>query len=330
MSTGKIVVGVAIVCAAVGIGSAVYQVGEVTRASEVAAVALREREAAVIQAAELTAKLRLVEEGARTAKTGGVAVDAQPGEGKKTGDGAVRGDRPGASERASSTAATEVPESARENPWAKPGYTKAWLDQFRAGIGLRFGPLYRALGLSAAQIAKFEVVLTEGQQGLVDVWTEASGQGLRSAGDSSTATAVARLTSEPLKIMEDGLKALLGDAGFARYQQFDKVGGSRNLIMELAGGLYYSETPLTGAQGEALAGLIAANTTTVKTPMASDGQKPMFTLDEVTDWAAVVKQAPGVLSAAQVAVFQRLNQGKRAEEEMNRILNEAATQSPGK
>ena len=324
MSTGKITVGVAIVCAAVGIGSAVYQTREVERAKETVMALRLEREAAERKAGVLTAKLRETEESARNAAERMAALERQLAAEKKTGD------RPAAGGAVMTVDDSAKGEAAREDVWTKPGYAKAYLDQYRAGLGLRFGPLYRSLGLTPGQTAKFEAVLVEGQQGVVDVWTQASMQGLAQSNASGTATAVARLTSAPLTAMENGLKELLGDTGYACYEQFDKTGGSRELIMALAGGLYYSETPLTGAQGEALAGLIAANTKTVGTPMASDGQKPMFSLEQVTDWAAVTKQVPGVLSAAQVAAFERLNAGKRAEQEMNRILTEAAAPKPSR
>jgi hypothetical protein len=294
------------------------------RANEAVMAAQREREAAEAKTGALAAKLRAAEESARNAAERVAGLERQLVAGKKTGDGAAGGAVAGTG------AEPAKGETSREEVWSKPGYGKAYLEQFRAGLGLRFGPLYRSLGLTPEQVAKFEAVLTEGQQGVVDVWTLASVQGLPQSDASSTATAVARLTSGPLTAMESGLKELLGEAGFARYEQFEKTGGSRELIMALAGGLYYSDTPLTGPQGEALAGVIMANTKTVGTPMASDGQKPMFSLEQVTDWAAVGKLVPGVLSPAQAAAFQRLNEGKRAEQEMNRILTEAAAKSAGK
>lgn len=319
MSTAKITVGVAIVCAAVGLGSAVYQAGEVTRANEAVAAMQRERAAAEAKAVALTAQVREGEASARTAAERMAALEGQLAAAKKTGSGAATNAAP---------AAPRV--SSPDLIWTNPAYARAYVEKYRAGLGLRFGPLYRALNLSPEQIAKFESTLTEGQQGVVDVWAEAGKQGLSTSGDSATSTGVARLTSGPLGNMEKGLKELLGEAGFENYKQFDKARGNRELITSLAGGLYSSETPLTAVQGEALAAVLASNTRTEKIPMADDGKKQMYRILEVTDWAEVQKQAQGILSAPQLAALKALNDQKQLDQEMARARGAAANAAAAK
>jgi len=252
MTTGKIAVGVAIVCAAVGIGSAAYQGREVTR---VVAALQRERAAVLAKATALVAQVRESEASARLAAERMAALEAQLAAAKKTGVGVP------------ATAAPVAPRASVSGvTWNSPGYSRAYIEKYRVGLGLRFGPLYRALNLSPEQIEKFEATLTEGQQGVVDVWAEASKQGLATGGDSATATGVARLTSGPLGNMEKGLKELLGETGYENFKQFEKARASRELITSLAGGLYSSETPLTAVQGESLARLWRATAEPRKFP----------------------------------------------------------------
>ena len=179
---------------------------------------------------------------------------------------------------------------------------------------LRFGALYRALNLSSEQIAKFESTLTEGQQGVVDVWAEASKQGLPTGGNSASSTSVARLTSGPLGIMENGLKELLGEAGYENFKQFEKARGNRELIASLAGALYVSEAPLTAAQGESLAEVLASTTRTERTPMADDGKGQLNRISTVTDWAGVQKKAQAFLSPPQLAALKALTDQKQLDQ----------------
>jgi RNA polymerase sigma factor (sigma-70 family) len=316
MSTGKIVVGVAIVCAAVGVGSAVYQAGEVTRANEVVVALQRERAAKV---AALAAQVRENEASARVAAERMAALEGQLAAAKKT-----VGDAP-------TNAAPAAPRASISSvPWNSPDYARAYVEKYRAGLGLRFGPLYRALNLSPEQIAKFESTLTEGQQGAIDVWAEAIKQGLPIGGNSASSTSVARLTSGPLGTMENGLKELLGEAGYENFKQFEKARGNRELIASLAGGLYSSEAPLTVVQGESLAATMASNTKTEKIPMADDGKKQMYRILEVTDWAGVQKQAQAFLSAPQLAALKALSDQKQLDQEMAKITSAVASAAAAK
>ena len=186
-------------------------------------------------------------------------------------------------------------------------------------MGLRYGPLYRALNLSPEQIRKFEASLTERQQGVVDVWVEATKQGLPTGGNSAASTSVARLTSGPLGNMENSLKELLGEAGFGSFKEFDKAKGNRELIASLAGTLYTSEAPLTAGQGESLAAVLSSNTRRDLVPMADDGKKQLTRLSEVTDWAGVQKQAQAFLSAPQLAALKALSDQKQLDQEMTKL-----------
>ena len=271
----------------------VDQAKEVTRANAAVAASQREREAVDAKATALAAQVRESEASARAAAERMAGLEAQLAAAKKTVAGAPASAAP-AAPRATFSGVS----------WGNPDYARTYVEKYRVGLGLRYGPLYRALNLSPEQIRKFEASLTEGQQGVVDVWVEATKQGLPTGGNSAASTSVARLTSGPLGNMENRLKELLGEAGFGSFKEFDKAKGNRELIASLAGTLYTSESPLTARQGESLAAVFSSTTRRDWVPMADDGKKQITRLSEVTDWAGVQQQAQAFLSAPQLAALK--------------------------
>lgn len=310
MSTTKIAVGVAAVIAALAIGGAVHEM-KVAEQTAVELAALRQEHDAA--SAALMAKLQAAERKMDAASAQVVAVQkelAQKGAG------------------AADSKPVPTNDGATSNPWSKPGFASMEVGKFRAALSLRYGAFYRARNLSEEQIAKFEAALTEGYQGVVDVWSAASSQGIGSDGDTPTSTSLARMTSDPLKVAKENVKALLGEDGFKEYEQFDKTKTAREFTATVAGSVYGTEAPLTAHQGEALTRILDANTKTVKIRMADDGSQPIYTLSEVTDWDAVNSQARAVLSPPQLKVLRALGEQTRLERDMQQVLNPPVTANP--
>ena len=317
MSTTKIAVGIAAVIAALAIGGAVHEMKIAERTAVELAALRQEHEAARVASAGLTARLQAAERKTDAAAAQVVALQkelAQKGAG--TADS-----KPGPTN-----------ESAASNHWSKPGFASMEVGKFRAALSLRYGAFYRARNLSEEQIAKFETALTEGYQGVVDIWSAASSLGIGSVGDTPTSTSLARMTSDPLKAANENVKALLGEDGFKEYEQFDRTKTAREFTATVAGSVYGTEAPLTAQQGEALTRILDSNTKTVKIRMADDGSQPIYSLSEVTDWDAVNSQARAVLSPSQLKVLRALGEQTRLERDMDQVLNPpvtANTKPPG-
>lgn len=320
MSMSKIVVGMAVAIAAVGVGCAIYQLRTAAQVRD-DLVSLRQEHAAVrAKALAAEANLRTTEQEAATAKSR-VAVLVKNLESAKANPSPAAAPGPTAG-------ATTV-----NNVFGKPGYARLKVEKFRASLALRYDPLYRALNLTPEQVAKFEAALTAGFQGTVDVWAAAAMEGIAvSDNNTPTGTSLARMTADPHEVAQRAVETLLGEERYEKYRQFDKLGSVRELVTTLAGGVYHSESPLTAQQGEALAGILSANTKIIKTPMADDGKKPIFSISEETDWDAVTTQAQSILSATQLNTLRSLAAQTRAELEMRRILNPPvapAAKTPG-
>ncbi len=122
------------------------------------------------------------------------------------------------------------------------------------------------------------------------------------------------------------LKALLGNEDYATYQAYQAGLFGQGAIEAMAGNLYYSDTPLTAAQGERLAAVIKQHT--------SLGSGKV-----ITDWPAIYEEAgQGMLSPAQIEVLRAANdrndiflQKKRPRAENSRGRHGAKKlgQSPG-
>lgn len=216
---------------------------------------------------------------------------------------------------------TTMPAPRAQLRYSNPEYARLSLEQFRASLSGKFGPLYRALHLSRDQIAAFEAIQVECQQGLIDIWAAAESQDIASGSDSSTSTSVARMTSAPLALRDEKLKALLGDDNMKQYVDYDSTKGrlAMAFVPALAGDLYTTGVSLTVGQGDQLRQTIMDNTNVVKEPMASDGGDPIFKLVSQTDWNAVAAEAGGFLSEEQLAVLKKRAAVEAADAQLKKI-----------
>lgn len=189
--------------------------------------------------------------------------------------------------------------------WTDPDQVRAQLAQFRADLS-RFRPFYAAAHLTPKQIAEFEAIQIQWRQNLYDIWAAAEMAGLDNSVDSSASTSIARMTSDPIKIRDDKLQALLGAGAFKQYHDFDspQAGIADHMISALAGEMYASPTPLTPTQGAELRQAIVDSTKIERVPMAADGGRQMFRLEPKTDWSAVLGAAGSILSEEQRQVLQ--------------------------
>lgn len=201
--------------------------------------------------------------------------------------------------------------------WADPAYAVNYVARNKAGWGLNYGQLYRDLNLSAEQIEKFEAAKTEFTQNVAESWTVSAANGL-SINDS----AVTRLTTEPFNIQRSRLVAVLGDAGFARYVQYDNDKPFRAFVASFAGEIYYSDNPLSAARGASLTEIVKAQTETKKIPLKDEGPNTIYTLTKETNWAEVIAQARSLLSANQLVTLEHLADRQRTDAQFNQQSNQ--------
>lgn len=234
-----------------------------------------------------------------------------------------------ATSAAQPTRATPAPAS-QEARYASPEYVDLLLQKFRLSLSLKYGPLYQALQLTPDEIARFESALNDAQQGTLEIWSAAAAQGV-----ALNSPDIMRMTGEPAVAAERKLHALLGEARYAEYRQFEKTNATRLLVGSLASSLYYTPAPLRAEQGELVARSINESSETRRIPRGTDRQgKTIYSLSTETDWAKVQSRLEGALTPAQLATLHALAEQEQLQARLNSFVatgnQPAAKQAPSR
>ncbi len=309
MSSTKIIITGVAVLGLAGLGTAIQGKNEAQRLAAALTAAQHERDA-------LQARMVRLEERARDAEHRANASESRIADFKKEAEAARVSPR-SARGGAAAVAPTGTQASASASPavdpmLSDPEYFRLSLQKYRAELGQKFWLLYKQLGLSPEQIARFEANRTESQQAQLEVFSAATTQ--RVAISDPT---VLKLFAQAAGSLEKDLQAMLGDAGYRQYVQYNHAQNAQEVVSTLAGTVYRSDSPLTAFQGERLAEAVIANTRSVP---ASPGSK---TMTRETDWTAVGAEAQAILNPAQAAVFQTFLEGKKLQAQMSALSRAA-------
>jgi len=165
-----------------------------------------------------------------------------------------------------------------------PAFEAAVISNYRASLRPMFAALYQQLGLTPAQVQRFEDVLTDLKRANFDVAASAVDQGM-TPNDPALKDLYSTNLTEAVTDLQ-GIATAQQVADYAKNYQKTKPG--RDVVSQLATPLAYTDTPLTPQQSALMIQLISAhaNSTT-----------------GVIDWSSVMAQAPGVLSLAQISML---------------------------
>lgn len=194
-----------------------------------------------------------------------------------------------------------------------PAFEEAIVAHYRAGLGLIYGDLYRQLGFSPEQVKRFEDALGARAQADYDVGLSALSMGLP-WDDPSTRDLYKKNAAD----LAAGLQGLVTSQQLLDY---DKAQVGRSVTSQLSATLASTADPLTPAQSSWLSQLVVSH--------AAGGGEGVA---GAVDWDAVLAQAPGVLSPAQVAMLGAVRAKIQANGQMGRAYQEAmraaGTRSP--
>jgi RNA polymerase sigma factor (sigma-70 family) len=118
----------------------------------------------------------------------------------------------------------------------------------RAGLRLRFDAFYRSLNLNSAQIEQLELFMTHGDtiNGFVK-------------SDANTPEEIARRNEARVELreLEAKIRAMIGEDGMRKFQDYQWTADLRaNVVNAVARSVYYTDAPLTGAQGDKLVAVL--------------------------------------------------------------------------
>jgi hypothetical protein len=162
----------------------------------------------------------------------------------------------------------------------------AWAD-------LRYGRLFRVLGMTPQQIAAFDDLMINHQLARHDILEAAKASGV-----STTDPSVAQLISDEAEQTRTRESALLGDAGYQQLQDDNRTSDPRGWVNWLASSLYSSE-PLSAQQEDQLVGILANQSPAFQAGKAAETR-------QIQDWDTVFSQAEGVLTPAQLAAMKSM------------------------
>ena len=262
-------------------------------------------------------------EDALKAKTGGPAVMADAGNADEGGPGGRRGGNRG---------------NMANNFMAmmdKPEIQKLMAIQQKASLDGRYAALFKNLNLSPAQLEQFKNLLVEKQTAMTDALAAARAQGINPRTDPED---FQKLVTDAQAEADNGIKAALGDAGYAQYQQYQQTLPQRNVVTQLATSLSYTSTPLTGAQTEQMVQILAANT-----PPSTNSTAANLRFNVASSFGVgfggqmnspitndAITQSQSVLSPTQVQALQQLQATQQAQTQLNQAMrNQFRNAGPG-
>jgi hypothetical protein len=218
----------------------------------------------------------------------------------------------------------------------KPEIQKLMAIQQKAALDGRFAALFKGLNLSPEQLEKFKNLLVEKQTAVTDALAAAREQGINPRTDPED---FQKLVTDAQAESDASIKATLGDAGYAQYQQYQQTLPQRSVVNQLAQSLSYTSTPLTTDQTEQMVSILAANTPASASGSGNATRATVAAAFGVGFGGAqgntpitnnAIAQAQGVLAPAQVTALQQLQAAQQAQAELTQAMrNQFRNANPG-
>lgn len=186
----------------------------------------------------------------------------------------------------------------------------------RAKLRNSHGVLFRRLGLTPAQMERFQDITARRDEQKMDLneilRVEAEANGIISA---ETGGAVSKLMSQVDADYEAGQRALLGEEGFRELREYGRTVETRTIASELAGAAVVAGVPFTAQQAEQLTQVLANASSAYR----EGGEASVWTID----WNQADEQARGILSEPQWTLFKTIDPPLSNNGRFNRRYNDA-------
>jgi hypothetical protein len=124
-----------------------------------------------------------------------------------------------------------------------PELQARYLRTRRMELAASYGPFWAAEKLTDAQVERFNLLMVEATERALDLKSTMRAQGL-----AETDPAIVALRQQAEEKMRAAQREVLGDAGFTRLQEYERLLPVRHFVDALAGGLAFTESPLSATQ----------------------------------------------------------------------------------
>ena len=159
---------------------------------------------------------------------------------------------------------------------------------FRANLSQRYQLFYAEARLGVEQIEGLEALFTEAEQDRMDLESTARAQGM-----AKTSPEFAKLSRELSERHAAGQREILGEEGFKRLEQFQRVEPLLGFVNSVGGLVAQTAEPLTMERAVKLAKILASANSAFKRGEKADPLE--------TKWENVLPEAEKLLSPAQLA-----------------------------
>ena len=251
--------------------------------------------------------------------------------------------------RLSSLKATSAPSTARAlslkflaisaQPWREialatdPKLQALYMANERTSLPLRYGPLIRALNLTADQAARFSEAQLAADQRALDIKAAAVAQGL-----PLDDPGIASLLKQSGQELQQAQTDLMGPEGYQQLAQYDRTLPIRSFVDTLGGALAFTDAPLTAQQADQLVQQLAGASSSYtdggvaipprmtyayQTLMASQSLAP-----DPVDWDEVKPLAQASLSATQFDLLNTAMQESLSTVHLFNLMMEQSKNSP--
>jgi hypothetical protein len=239
---------------------------------------------------------------------------------------------------------------------ARPEVQAMIESQRRFAIEQRYAALFRSLNLAPGQREKLATILANRQVTLQDVMDAARQQGLTPRNNPD---AFRQALADAQVEIDNSIRATIGDSGLVQLQNYERTLPQRGLVDQLQQRLSADGDPLSAAQADQLVAILATSAPPVsadvtKGPSTSPTSLPIAGMagrdaelgalagmflgtgsNVVLDGSravapitsAAVDQARGILSPAQLAGLQEIQQQQQATQQFRQLVTESLLES---
>ena len=201
--------------------------------------------------------------------------------------------------------------------YTDPEMKKSMKAQQSVGIRMMYGDLFKQLGLSPQESEQLADILAERQM-------EISGAAMAAmTADGAPDPDQSKKVTDTTQHYNEQLKATLGDANYAKFQDYEKTMGDRFMMQQYEGQFATVGAPLESAQREALLNIMQEERLKMpESPFNQNNANPQAQLEALQDQGTidqyfaqqedlnrrVLARARQTLSVDQVAALEKIQQ----------------------
>lgn len=291
MSTSKTLAGISGVVALLALGTATFELRQVRALAANVATLENQRSALVAERDALrgqTAELsRTLEDSRKNAGAAKAPPETNPNPG--------------------TVAARSAPFNLPDALGRSPEYAVIMAKLNAAKLGSTYGAFYRQMLLTPAQIEEFERLMGATLARGYDVWSATWSMGVQ-PGDPTYAAVMQKHTADTTAKITEWLQSNLGPAGLAKLQDYNRLKPVAEVVRSLAAESYDTASPLTAAQGDQLAQVLANGSVAYQ-------RGGTVNLAEI-DWNAAAAQAATFLAPEQMKSFTSIRDQRLLTQQM--------------